>query len=215
MPLTPDEIRDYLLDELSPGRRAAVEELLRADPVARAELERQRSLLEALHSLPQAEVPRRLVLVPGSRPALPATGPSWLGVPPGLPRAAIAAVIAILIAIGIWASGPTLSRHAAGWTIAFGSAASQPPEWTEAGLREVLREELARSDARWRLALLEVSQSAAGAEWVRSEFDALRRELAEAHEDAVAGYEFVNAKHELLKRQLLEFDLAAASEVQP
>ena len=82
-------------------------------------------------------------------------------------------------------------------------------------MREIVREELARSETRRRLALLDISRSAAGEEWVRSEFDALRRELAETHEDAVAGFEFVNAKHELLKRQLLEFDLASASEVLP
>ncbi len=213
MSLSPDEINDYLLDELPPERRAAVEALLRADPVARAELERQGALLESLHSLPQEDVPRRFVLVPAARAEQPATGWRWPRVPSGMHRAALAALVPLLVAIGIWASGPALSSSASGWTLSFGGADSQTPAWTEEKVREVLREELARSEARWRLALLEVSQSAAGAEWARSEFEALRRELAETHEDAAAGYEFVNAKHELLKRQLLEFDLASASEV--
>lgn len=215
MPLPPEEIYDYLLDELPPARRAAVEEILRADPAARAEMERQRTLLEPLRGLPQEEVPRRLVLVPASRPVRPTTGSRWLGGPAALHRVALAAAVALLVAIGIWATDPSLSSTASGWTVSFGAGGPQHPTWTDERLREVVREELSRNDARWQVALQEVSRSTARADWARSEFEALRRELSETHEDAVAGYEFVNAKHELLKRQLLEFDLASASEVQP
>ena len=215
MSLPPDEIKDYLLDELPPARRAAVEETLRADPAARAELERQRALLESLRGLPQEEVPRRVVLVPASGRGRPAAGRRGIGGPAAMPRAALAAAIALLVAIGIWATGPSMSSTESGWTVEFGRGVPRPPAWTEERLREIVRQELTRIDTRWQLALQEVSQSAARVEWARSEFEALRRELAETHEDAVAGYEFVNLKHELLKRQLLEFDLASASEVQP
>lgn len=215
MSLPPDEIKDYLLDELPPARRAAVEKILREDPAARAELDRQRALLESLRGLPQEEVPRRLVLVPASRPERPSAGWKWLGGPAAMPRAALAAAVALLVAIGIWATGPSMSVTESGRTIGFGRGVPQPPAWREERLREIVREELTRIDARWNVALQEVSQSAARVDWARSEFETLRRELAETHEDAVAGYEFVNAKHELLKRQLLEFDLASASEVQP
>lgn len=215
MPISPEEMKDYLLDELPPGRKAALEGILRADPVARAEVERQRELLESVRGLPQEEAPRRLVLVPAPRPAPQAAGPRWRSVPWASPRAALAVAVPFLVAVGIWASGPSLSSTASGWNVSFGPGRPQPPAWTAEDLRQVLREELARSDARWQAALQELSRSAASAEWVRSEIGALRRELAETHEDSVAGYEFVNAKHELLKRQLLEFDLASASEVQP
>ena len=215
MSLPPDEIKDYLLDELPPARRAAVKKILREDPAARAELDRQRALLESLRGLPQEKVPRRLVLVPASRPERPSAGWKWLGGLAAMPRAALAAAVALLVAIGIWATGPSMSVTESGWTIGFGRGVPQPPAWREEMLREIVREELTRIDARWNVALQELSRSAARVDWARSEFETLRRELAETHEDAVAGYEFVNAKHELLKRQLLEFDLASASEVQP
>ena len=38
---------------------------------------------------------------------------------------------------------------------------------------------------------------------------AVRRELAEVHEDAAVGYELINAKHETFKRQILQIDMAA------
>ena len=215
MSLTPDEIKEYLLDELPTARRAAVEKILRADPAARAELERQRALLESLRGLPQEEVPRRVVLVPASRAGRPSAGRRWIGGPAAMPRAALAAAIALSVAIGIWATGPSIYSTESGWNVGFGRGAPQPPAWTEERLREIVRQELTRIDARWQVELQQVSQSAARVDWARSEFEALRRELAETHEDAVAGYEFVNVKHELLKRQLLEFDLASASEVQP
>ena len=215
MSLTPDEIRDYLLDELSPARRAAVGSELQSDPSARAELERQQALLEALRCLPEEEVPRRLVFVSEPSPATPAADRAWLGLLARRPTPAALAVLGLLFFVGIWASDPAFTRHDSGWTVSFGRDASLAPTWTEPHLREILRDELDRSETRWRSALRQASQSAAGTEWTRSEFEALRRELAAMHEDAVAGYEFVNAKHELLKRQLLEFEMASVVEVQP
>ena len=215
MSLTPDEIKDYLLDELSPEQRAAVESKLRSDPAARAELERQQALLDALRCLPAENVPRRLVFVSQPPPMTPAAHRAWLGLLARRPLPAALAVLGLLFFVGIWASGLALTRHGSGWTVSFGRDASLAAPWPEAHLREVLREELERSETRWRDAPRQASQSAAGAEWTRSEFEALRRELAAMHEDAVAGYEFVNAKHELLKRELLEFDMASAVEGQP
>ena len=215
MSLTPDEIRDYLLDELSPARRAAVEAKLQSDPSARDEFDRQQALLNALRCLPEAEVPRRLVFVSEPSLATPATDRAWLGLLARRPMPAALAVLGLLFFAGIWASGPAFTRHDSGWTVSFGRDASLVPAWTETQLREVLREELERSETRWRGALRHASQSAADAEWTRSEFEALRRDFAAMHEDAVAGYEFVNAKHELLKRQLMEFEMVSVVEVQP
>ena len=211
MSYTPDELYDYLLDELPPERRSQIEALLQADGPAREELERQRKLLQALGGLAEEAPPRRLSFVPIKVPQSALAGSSRT-----LPRFfALAAAISLAVAAGIWATGPTLDRSTTGWTLAFGAPARPPASATEAQLREVFREELALSEKRWRQALLEAAESAARADWTRSEFEALRQEIAATHEDSVAAYEFLNAKHELLKRQLLEFELASFEEVLP
>ena len=215
MPLSPDEIRDYLLDELSPQRRADIEDRLRSDPAARAELERQRALLQAVRSLPEESVPTRMVFVrdPGAKPAkerLPRFNlPAWAA------PLAVAAALVVAVVLGVWASEPALRLGDSGLTVSFGSGGALAEPWTEQRLRLVFREELARSETRWNLALREARRSSVSADWVRSEFESVRGDLADLHEDAVAGYEFVNAKHELLRRQLLEFDLASAAQVMP
>ncbi len=215
MSYSPDELKDYLLDELPAPRRAEVEAVLRGSSVARAELARQRFLLQALRSLPQEEIPQRIAFV--SDPILEPTARQklWLGIWAGAPRlGAAAALLALALAGGIWASNPVVSRHETGWTVSFGGAEGAPaPGVSEAQLRTALREEWTRSEARWSRAVLQASQSAAEADWVRSQLAEIRREMAQMHEDAVAGYEFVNAKHELLKKQLFEVDVALFQEV--
>lgn len=211
MSYTPEELIDYLLDELPSERRSQIEALLQTDGAAREELERQRGLLQAVGGLPEEDPPRRLSFVPME---VPPTSLVRLRRP--IPRLlAMAAAIVLAVAAGIWAGNPTLDRHASGWTLAFGAPAGSPATATDAQLRQVLREELALSESRWRKALLEAAQTAARADWTRSEFEALRREIAETHEDSVAAFDFLNAKHELLKRQLLEFEMASFEEVLP
>lgn len=214
MSYSPDELKDYLLDELSAPRRAELEAVLRSSSAARAELARQRLLLQALLSLPQEEIPQRIafvsdpVLEPAARQKL------WLGIWTGAPSLAAAAVLLVLaLAGGIWASSPTVSRYETGWTVSFGGAEGLPaPGVSEAQLRMALREEWTRSEARWSRALLQASQSATEVDWLRSQLAEIRREMAQMHEDAVAGYEFVNAKHEQLKKQLFEVDVALFQE---
>ncbi len=211
MSYTPEELSDYLLNELPPERRSEIETLLQSDGAAREELERQRGLLQALGSLAEEDPPRRLSFVP-----VELAPPALAGLRRSVPRLlALAASIGLAVAAGIWASGPTLDRHASGWTLAFSAGIPPVPDVTHAQLREVLREELALSENRWREALLETAPAAAGADWTRSQLEALRQDLAETHEDSVAAYEFLNAKHELLKRQLLDFELASFEEVHP
>ena len=209
MSYTPEELSDYLLNELPPERHSEIESLLQSDGAAREELERQRGLLKALGSLAEAVPPRRLSFVP-----IEVAPPALAGFRRLVPRQlALAAAVGLALAAGIWASGPTLDRHASGWTLTFGTGAPPAAGVTQTQLREALREELARGENRWRQALLETA--AADAEWTRSQIETLRRDLAETHEDSVAAYEFLNAKHELLKRQLLEFELASFEEVLP
>ena len=214
MSVSPEEIRDYLLDDLPSQRRAAVEAALSSDPQARKELEIQRRLVDALHSLPEAEVPERALFAP----EVAARPPSWRrGVGFGFRLAAVCAAALVGLSGAVWLCQPTVQRLPEGWLISFGGApkpaVSASPAFSEEQLRAAIREEIERSSARWASALVEVSASAAGAEGAEAEVAALRQEVAAMHADSVAAYRFLNAKHELLKRQLLEFDLAAVPEI--
>lgn len=204
MEYSQDDLRDFLLNELSPARRAEIEELLRRSPAAREDLESQRRLLSNLRTLPEVPLPHSVALASEPRRRRWGGRLPRFAVGSALPR--LAAAAAVLVG-AIWIVQPSVSRDASGWTLAFG-APPAPPALSEERLRAAIRDELARSEVRWRRALLDASQ--AGREASQAEFDELRRELAEFQEDAIAGYEFVNAKHEQLKRQLFEFDLASA-----
>ena len=205
MRYTPEELSDYLLDELPPARRAEIEALLRSSAAAREELERQRGLLQALGSLAEETPPRRFSFLPAEAPP-----PLRRSVPRLL---AVSAAIGAALAAGIWAAGPAFERPASGWTLAFGTPQQPAAGLTAAQLRAILHEELAHSETRWRQALLETS--AAGADRTRADLDALRSEIAETHEDSAAAYAFLSARLELLKRQLVEFDLASFEEALP
>ena len=212
MQFSPDELKDYLLDELAPDRKAALEARLRDSAEAREELEKQRLLLRTLRELPEAEPSRRIALVAAPTQASPADGWHRAGV---LRATAIAACAALAIVGGMWMLEPTLTRDTAGWTLSIGD----PPvpnqtAPTEEQLRALIREELSGTEARLHQSLLDAVRTATEG-WTHSELAALRRELSEVREDAVAGYQFVNAKHELLKRQLVEFELAAVPDSQP
>lgn len=218
MSVSPEEIRDYLLGELPSQRRAAVEAALGSDPQARKELEIQRRLMDALHSLPEAEVPEHASFAPDPEPPVTAgRPPSRWSAGYGLRLVAVCAALTLGLSGAVWILQPTIQGGPEGWIVSFGGAPEAPvppaPALSEEQIRATIREEIERSTARWASALLEVSASAAGAERTEAEVAALRQEVAAMHADSVAAYEFLNAKHELLKRQLLEFDLAAVTDV--
>lgn len=213
MSVSPEELRDYLLDELPASRRAAVEAALERDPQARMELESQRKLVNALRALPEAEISEHASCASIPVPAATAHGMSAkraLGY--GSRLAAVAAAVMLGLFGAVWLSQPTIQRHPQGWILSFGGA-PEAPALSEERIRATIREEIERSSARWARALVEVPASAAGTERTEAELLALRQEVAAMHADSVAAYEFLNAKHELLKRQLLEFDLAGIPEI--
>lgn len=216
MQYSPDELKDYLLDELAPDRKAAIEALLRDSVEAREELAKQRLLLQALRELPEAEPERRIAFVAAPEQASPADRWRRAGVLAGAARAAaIAASVALAIAGGMWVLEPILTRDATGWTLSIGDPEpTVQTAATEDQLRALIREELSSTETRLKQALMDAAQTAAEG-WTRSELASVRRELTEVRDDAVAGYQFVNAKHEMLKRQLVEFELAAVPDGQP
>ncbi len=210
MRFTGDELDAYLLDELGPERRAALDKALHQSPEVRAALEERRTLMEALRSLPNAEPPKSLVLVdvPAARGDSLSAWLTW-------PRLAAAGAMAAVIA-ALWMANPTLSRQPGGWTLSVGSAeASASSADLEDRLRTAMREELARDDALLLQALEAASRASTDAAAARAEIDAVRVEVEAVHQDALAGHEFVMARHELLRRQLLEFDIAAIPGSQP
>lgn len=212
MQFSPDDLKDYLLDELAPDRKAALEALLRDSAEAREELEKQRLLLRTLRELPEAEPSRRITLVAAPAQASPADGWRRAG---ALRATAIAACAALAFVVGMWMLEPTLKRDTAGWTLSIGDPpAPHPTAPTEDQLRALIREELSSTETRLNQSLLDAARTAAEG-WTLSELAAVRRELSDVREDAVAGYQFVNAKHEMLKRQLVEFELAAVPDGQP
>ncbi len=216
MQFSPDDLKDYLLDELAPDRKAAVEAFLRDSVEAREELEKQRLLLQTLRELPEVEPSRRIDLV--AAPAQASATDRWrrAGVLAGALRAtAIAASAALAIVGGMWVLEPTLERDATGWTLSTGGPpAPRQAAPTEEQLRALIREELSGTEERIRQTLLDAARTATEG-WTSSELAAVRRELTEVREDAVAGYQFVNAKHEMLKRQLVEFEMAGVPDSQP
>ena len=211
---SPDELKDYLLGELSEQRCAAIEASLESSPDCRAELERLRISLQALQSLPEEAIPQRIAFV--SDPVLEPSAAQkfWQQIWTGTPRLmATAAILGLVILVGIWASSPTLTRHADGWTLAVGhSPATTSLNWTNSQLREVLQEEFVRREERWLNTLQQSLPTGVDEEWVQAQLAVLYSELSKVQEDSVAGYEFVNAKHEMLKRQLFQVDLAMAFE---
>ena len=115
----------------------------------------------------------------------------------------------------MWVLEPTLERDATGWTLSTGGPpAPRQAAPTEEQLRALIREELSGTEERIRQTLLDAARTATEG-WTSSELAAVRRELTEVREDAVAGYQFVNAKHEMLKRQLVEFEMAGVPDSQP
>ncbi len=203
----PHVLWDYLLDELGPTERAEVEAWLKTSAAGRAELERLRLTHAALLRLPEEEIPQRIAFV--SDPIL---DPSpwqrfWRGLLSGTPRlaAGMAAVLLVFFA-GAWATKPTLARTGDDWSLAFGAPAAAG-DWEER-VRAAARE-AAAAEARRIEAAANPSSEGVDREWVSAQIAAVRRELAEVHEDAVIGYELVNTKHETFKRQIFQIDMAS------
>jgi anti-sigma factor RsiW len=121
---TPHDLRDYVLDELTPQQRAEVERYLATSVEAREEVERLRLTQQSLLSLPEEEPPRRIAFVSDKvfEPSLARR--LWQSFLQGAPRLAfgMAAVLVVLFA-GAWATQPTLTSDSSGWRLAFGAAA--------------------------------------------------------------------------------------------
>lgn len=141
MSTAPHDLRDYLLDELTEAERAEVEAYLKTSPEARDELARLRLTQQALLSVPDEEIPRRIGFVSDKvfEPSL--TRRWWNGFWDVAPRFAFSmAAVLLVVFAGIWMVEPTVTVDAAGWHLAFGEA-PQPQPAPDAALD---KEEIAR-----------------------------------------------------------------------
>jgi anti-sigma factor RsiW len=199
MPECPYDLRDYLLDELTPRERAEVERHLESSSEARQELERLRLTHTALQRLPDEEIPRRVAFVSDKvfepSPAMRFWREFWTAAP----RAAfgMAAVLLVLFG-GMWLTQPAVTVDEAGWRVAFGAASPAPsPVPAPAGLtaeqaeqvREVVFQAIAEREQQQRVMLANMlseqrprpAVSAAEVAQVRREVQEMRSDLGDSY----------------------------------
>lgn len=216
----PHDLRDYILDELAPAQRAAVESWLAGSAEGREEVERLRLTCGALRSLPDEEPPRRIAFVSDKifEPSPWARFLRWFRVDgPGFALGS-AAVLAVLFA-GLWATEPRLTAKAGGWTLAFGPQAetvapapapvpaAKPAVVDQAVLDAKVQEAVAAERERMRKAL---EQTFAGmieqrAHATEAKFSS---ELAGTREDVLSSLYITNAKFDQLLKAVSEPDVA-------
>jgi hypothetical protein len=201
----PHDLRDYVLDELTPPQRAEVERYLAASVEAREEVERLKLTHQALLSLPDEDPPRRIAFVSDKvfEPSLPRR--LWHNFWQGAPRLAVglAAVLLVFFA-GAWATQPTVTSDPNGWRLAFGQPAAVEQPAVAGTSRELTPEQiqqvadiLRQSEARGQQAVAELvrSESARSHAEIQAEIEQIRL----ASEDY---YQFDKARWDGLQRYL-------------
>ena len=213
----PHDLRDYVLDELTPLQKTEVEGWLAGSSEGRAELDRLRLTFGALRSLPDEEPPRRIAFVSDKifEPSAWSRFVRWFGAE--APRFALgsAAVLAVLFA-GAWATEPRLTANADGWTVAFGAEAVAPaatpapaPVTDEAAIQARIDQAVAADRERMRQAL-EQSVAAIVEERARKTEARFSNELAGTREDLESSLYITNSKYDQLMKDLNSIDLAVA-----
>jgi anti-sigma factor RsiW len=210
----PHDLRDYILDELAPAEKAAIETWLASAPEGRREVERLRLTCGALRTLPDEEPPRRIAFVsdkifepsPWARflRRLQAEGPRFV--------LGTAAVLAVLFG-GVWLTQPTVTANAGGWTLAFRAPAPEPvaeqsaPALDQAALDAKVQQAVEAERERMRQAL---EQTVAKMIETRAHATEVKfsNELAGAREDLESSLYITNGKYEQLMRALAESSVA-------
>jgi hypothetical protein len=212
----PHDLKDYVLDELTPVQRTEVESWLAGSLAGRAELERLRMTFSALRRLPDEEPPRRISFVSDKifEPSAWARFLRWFQHEG--PRFALGtgAVLAVLFA-GLWATEPRVTANAEGWTVAFGPEAEAPvpaavaPAVDEAAIQARIEQAVAADRERMRQ-VFEQSVAAMIDERAQATEAKFSSELQGTREDLESSLYLTNAKYETLMRELSETDLARA-----
>ena len=211
----PHDLRDYVLDELTPGQRNEVEQYLATSVEGREEVERLQAVHFALQSLPQEDAPRRIAFVSDKVFEPSAARRLWEGFWEGAPRVAfgLAAVLLVFFA-GVWATQPTITQDPNGWRLAFGQpapavtaalpAASEAPRGlSPEGIRQV-REIIRESETRQQEVLAELLRT----ETSRSNAE-MRAAIGEAREEWGEAYLTIKGGVDRLYRDAADFNIAA------
>jgi len=184
----PHDLRDYLLNELNEAQTAEVEAYLKTSPEARDELEQLRLTKQALLSVPDEEIPRRIAFVSDKVFEPSRIQRWWSGFWDVAPRFgfSMAAVLLVLFA-GIWMVEPSVTVDAAGWHLAFGEAPRPQPAATpaldEEQIGRLVREVAGAESERQTAELRTFLEERLGKETVarRAQFDELRGMSEEAY----------------------------------
>lgn len=207
----PHDLRDYVLEELTPQQRAEVERFLTTSVEAREEVERLKLTRQALLSLPEEEPPRRIAFVSDKVFEPSPTRRLWQSFWQGAPRTAFGLTAFLLVFFaGAWATQPTVTSDHNGWRLAFGQPApAEQPAVAEA--RELTPEQvrqvadiLRQSEARSQQALAELVRS----EGDRSQAE-IRAEIEQIRKDSDDNFRFQKARWDALYRGMAEGNTVA------
>lgn len=209
----PHDLRDYVLDELTPQQCAEVEQYLATSVEARDEVERLRLTQRALLSVPDEELPRRIAFVSDKVFEPSRARRLWQGFWQGAPRLAfgMAAVLAVLFA-GAGITQPTVTSDENGWRLAFGAPASVERPITVESARELTPEQirqvaeiLTARDAQNQEALAELVRL----ETTRSGSE-LRAEIEQIRIASDQNFQFQKLRWDTLYRDLSEANTVAS-----
>ena len=209
---TPHDLRDYLFDELNAAERAEVEAHLSASPDAREELDRLRVTQQALLSVPDEEIPRRIGFVSDKVFEPSRARRLWQGFWAAAPQAAfgMAAVLVVLFA-GSWAVQPTVTANADGWHLAFGQATAPQPAATptvaaldEATVEQVVRRIAAEQNGQQLAELKAVLE-----EGLQKEATARNAKYDDILQRSEEAYTIFRSEQERLRREVGGFNFAS------
>ena len=214
MSQAPHDLRDYLFDELSSQERTEVEAFLSTSAEAREELDRLRTMQQALRSAPDEEMPRRIGFISDKVFEPSRARRWWLGFWDVAPRFgfSMAAVLLVLFA-GIWVVQPTITADSDGWRIAVGGSSTSltDPTRSISAVDEDRIEQLVRRIAAEQSEFQAADMTAVFEEQRRKESAARKTQLDDIFRRSEEAYRIFYSEQEKLRRELLGgFTLASA-----
>lgn len=214
MSQAPHDLRDYLFDELSSQERAEMEAFLSTSAEAREELDRLRTMQQALRIAPDEEMPRRIGFISDKVFEPSRARRWWLGFWDVAPRFgfSMAAVLLVLFA-GIWVVQPTITADSDGWRIAVGGSSTSltDPTRSISAVDEDRIEQLVRRIAAEQSEFQAADMTAVFEEQLRKESAARKTQLDDIFRRSEEAYRIFFSEQERLRRELHGgFTLASA-----
>lgn len=209
----PYDLRDYALGELNAAENEAMASWLEGAPEAREQVERMQATLGSLRSAAEEEPPRRIAFVSDKIFEPSRSAGLWRRLWAGSMQPAFGAALVLAVLFGgVWATEPVVRGGEQGWTLSFGAPPptveappAAPAGLDEAGVRAVLLEVIAASEARQREVFARLTATSAAEQTARNE-----AALADVRTDSEAWfYLYKNRLDEIEKGMFGYGDLAA------